>query len=73
MEWPGEKHAHNSLRIIPIIIDWANETACNVMTDATFFLPIGSKSFCRSVTVVDPFHDCDLKPGCVVTTCIICT
>ena len=60
---------HNSLRIIPIIINWANETACNVVTNATFFLPMGSKSFCGSVTVVDPFCNCNLKPGCVVTTC----
>ncbi len=64
---------HNSLRIIPIIINWANETACNVVTNATFFLPMGSKLFCGSVTVVDPFCNCNLKPGCVVTTCIICT
>ena len=47
--------------------------ACNVVTNATFFLPMGSKLFCGSVTVVDPFCNCNLKPGCVVTTCIICT
>ena len=73
MEWPGETRTQNSLRIIPIMIDWANEMACNVVTDATFFLPIGGKSFGRRVTVVDPFCNCNLKPGCVVTTCIICT
>ena len=33
----------DSLRTIPIIIDWADKAACNVMTNATFLLPIGSK------------------------------
>jgi hypothetical protein len=33
------------LRTIPIIIDWADKVAYNVVTNATFLLPIGSKPF----------------------------
>jgi len=71
MEW--ETRVRNSLWIIPIIIDWANKAASNVMANATFVLPVGSEAFSQIVTVVDPFRDCDFESACVITTSIIGT
>jgi hypothetical protein len=71
MEW--ETRVHDSPGIIPIIIDWADEAACNIVTNATFVLPMGTKVFSWIVTVVDPFRDCDFKPARVVTTCVVGT
>jgi hypothetical protein len=71
MEW--ETRVRNSLWIIPIIIDWANKVASNVVANATFILPVGSEAFSQIVTVVDPFHDCDFESACVITMSVIGT
>jgi len=63
----------DSLRIIPIIINWANKAASYVVTNPTFLLPIERKSFYWVVTAVDPFCDCQFKMACVVTMCVIGT
>jgi hypothetical protein len=61
---------HDSLRIIPIIIDWAKKVASYVMTNATFLLAMGRKSFYWVVMAVDPFCNCYFKATCVITMCI---
>ena len=58
----------DSLRIIPIIMDWAKKAASYVVTNATFLLAMGRKSFYWVITAVDPFRDCYFKATCVVTT-----
>lgn len=58
----------DSLRFIPIIIDWAKKAASYVVTNATILLDMGRKTFHWVVAAVDPFRDCYFKTACVVTT-----
>jgi hypothetical protein len=58
----------DSLRFIPIIIDWAKKAASYVVTNATILLDMGRQTFYSVVTAVDPFCNCYFKTACVITT-----
>ena len=57
----------DSLRFIPIIINWAKKAASDVMTNATILLDMGRQMFYSIVTAVDPFCDRYFKTACVIT------
>ena len=58
----------DSLRFIPIIINWAKKAAGDVVTNATILLDMGRQMFYSVVMAVDPFRDRYFKTACVITT-----
>jgi hypothetical protein len=60
----------NSLKIVPIIVNWANKVASYVVANPIFLLPIGRKLFFWFIMHVDPFRNCGFETACVVTMCV---
>jgi len=66
------KENQNSLIVVPIILDWAEKSSCNIMTDATTWAVIRIESWWIWKGCVQPGCDRYLEPCDILTTRTSC-